>query len=69
MFFVLSHEKGPEDYPLKYKLLAEFEVKILELILYIITTICVVATMIEMRALKYDRKISGIFMFFTICYE
>ncbi|CAH0560883.1 unnamed protein product [Brassicogethes aeneus] len=53
MFFVLAKEGGTSE----IKKVAEFEVSIVELILYIITTIVVVVAMFQMRALKYDKKI------------
>ncbi|CAH0560882.1 unnamed protein product [Brassicogethes aeneus] len=53
MFFVLAKKGGTSE----SKKVAEFEVSIVELILYIITTIVVVVAMFQMRALKYDRKI------------
>jgi hypothetical protein len=39
--------------------MAEFEVNIVELALYILTTVVVVVAMVQMRSLKYDRKVGG----------
>lgn len=57
MFFVLINEPGPQEDKYKYKRLAEFEVNIVELVLYIVSTLCILVAMIQMRDLKYDRKI------------
>ncbi|EFA01890.1 proton channel OtopLc [Tribolium castaneum] len=55
MFFVLANEpSGSEEDNLS---MAEFEVNIVELVLYILTTIVVIVAMVQMRSLKYDRKI------------
>lgn len=57
MFFVLANEpSGSEEDNLS---MAEFEVNIVELALYILTTIIVIVAMVQMRSLKYDRKIGG----------
>lgn len=60
MFFVLANEPGGtvED-KLMLKSMAEFEVNIVELVLYIITTIAVIVAMMQMRSLKYDRRKVG----------
>lgn len=63
MFFVLTNEdQTPEDKKL-YRSMAEFEVNIVELVLYVITTICVIVAMVQMRDLKYDRKLGGLLNF------
>uniref|UniRef100_V5G3P9 Otopetrin-2 n=1 Tax=Anoplophora glabripennis TaxID=217634 RepID=V5G3P9_ANOGL len=56
MFFVLSNaaHNGIQNHRM-----AEFEVSMVELMLYIITTVAVVAAMIQLRKLKYDRKIDN----------
>ncbi|KAK4887195.1 hypothetical protein RN001_003466 [Aquatica leii] len=60
MFFVLNNEKATsEEAKRLYKINAEFEVNIVELILYIITTFAVLLAMYQMRCLKYDRKTEG----------
>ena len=51
MYFVLSEEKGYEKFAMQ-------EVTIYEIILYIMTTLAVIAAMIRMRDLKYFRKIN-----------
>ncbi|KAF5302004.1 hypothetical protein FQR65_LT08669 [Abscondita terminalis] len=60
MFFVLNNEKATsEEAKRMYKINAEFEVNVVELILYIITTFAVLLAMYQMRCLKYDRKTEG----------
>lgn len=71
MFFVLTNKtiEHPEDYENKtiieiensYKISARFEVNVLELVLYVLTTIVVIVAMLQMRCLKYDRKVKGMF--------
>lgn len=53
MFFVLSKKKNGHD----SQQMALYEVSIVELLLYIITTIAVIIAMMKLRCLKYDRKI------------
>lgn len=72
MFFVLTNKaiEHPEEYEnitIKeiedgYKNAARFEVNVLELTLYVLTTIVVVVAMLQMRCLKYDRKVKGMFL-------
>lgn len=50
MFFVLTNRTRGNNR------IALFEVAIVELILYVITTMAIVIAMIKMRNLKYDRK-------------
>lgn len=57
MFFVLANEPGSFEEKMEMKSMAEFEVNVVELVLYVITTVCVLTAMIQMRDLKYDRKI------------
>lgn len=57
MFFVLANQEKDDS---KMKM-AELEVTIVELILYIITILAVLIAMLQMRALKYDRKVGGNF--------
>lgn len=61
MFFVLANEPGSEEEILQMKSMAEFEVNIVELVLYVVTTVTVIVAMYQMRDLKYDRKIGGIY--------
>lgn len=72
MFFVLANEPGSIEEILEMKSMAEFEVNIVELVLYVVTTVTVIIAMYQMRDLKYDRKIGGIqtsyvyvFIFYT----
>lgn len=67
MFFVLINENGPDDNKNTYRNLADLEVKIAELILYVITSVCVVLAMWQMRELRYDRKIGGIYLKIFFC--
>ncbi|XP_049825971.1 proton channel OtopLc-like isoform X2 [Aethina tumida] len=55
MFFVLANQEKDDS---KMKM-AELEVTIVELILYIITILAVLIAMLQMRALKYDRKVGA----------
>lgn len=59
MFFVLNNESQTSTEKMAYKYLAEFEVNVVELFLYIITTLSVVTAMVQMRAMKYKRKLGG----------
>ncbi|RZB54426.1 otopetrin-2-like [Asbolus verrucosus] len=60
MFFVLANEpSGSEEDKLALKSMAEFEVNIVELTLYVLTTVVVIVAMIQMRSLKYDRKVGA----------
>lgn len=59
MFFVLANESGSLEEKIKLRSMAEFEVNVVELVLYIITTVSVITAMIQMRDLKYDRKIGS----------
>jgi NADH:ubiquinone oxidoreductase subunit 5 (subunit L)/multisubunit Na+/H+ antiporter MnhA subunit len=60
MFFVLEGEPSESaDGNLSLRRMAEFEVNIVELALYILTTVVVVVAMVQMRSLKYDRKVGG----------
>jgi hypothetical protein len=60
MFFVLASEPSESaDGNLSLRRMAEFEVNIVELALYILTTVVVVVAMVQMRSLKYDRKVGG----------
>ena len=60
MFFVLANEpSGSEEDNLALRSMAEFEVNIVELALYILTTVVVIVAMVQMRSLKYDRKVGG----------
>lgn len=61
MFFVLANEPGSHEEKLQLRSMAEFEVNVVELVLYIITTVSVITAMIQMRDLKYDRKIGSEF--------
>lgn len=54
MFFVLTNATNND---IKNHRMAEFEVNMVELALYIITTLAVVVAMMQLRKLKYDRKI------------
>ncbi|CAG9762035.1 unnamed protein product [Ceutorhynchus assimilis] len=54
MFFVLTAKKHDEDSENNY---AETEVNIVELVLYVITTIAVLVAMFKLRNLKYERKL------------
>ncbi|KAJ8984444.1 hypothetical protein NQ317_012508, partial [Molorchus minor] len=54
MFFVLANSS--QNTEARHKM-AEFEVNLVELLLYIITTLAVLFAMLQMRKLKYDRKI------------
>lgn len=57
IFFVLADETDGHDGANKN--VAEFEVNVVELVLYILTTVVVVIAMWQMRDLKYDRKVKG----------
>lgn len=59
MFFVLANEPGTDHDKLEMRTMAEFEVHVFELVLYLVTTITVISAMFQMRDLKYDRKIGG----------
>lgn len=59
MFFVLANEPGTKENTLEMRSMAEFEVNVVELVLYLITTVSVILAMYQMRDLKYDRKIGG----------
>lgn len=59
MFFVLANEPGSLEEKMEMRSMAEFEVNVVELVLYIITTVSVITAMIQMRDLKYDRKIGS----------
>lgn len=59
MFFVLANEPGSVEEILEMKSMAEFEVNVVELVLYVVTTVTVIIAMYQMRDLKYDRKIGG----------
>lgn len=59
MFFVLANEPGSLEEKLELKSMAEFEVNVVELVLYVITTVSVITAMIQMRDLKYDRKVGS----------
>lgn len=59
MFFVLANEPGSVQEKLEMRSMAEFEVNVVELVLYLITTVSVLAAMYQMRVLKYERKLGG----------
>lgn len=59
MFFVLAEEHEEDDDTTTDKNVAEFEVNIVELLLYILTTVIVLIAMWKLRDLKYDRKVKG----------
>ncbi|KAJ8922687.1 hypothetical protein NQ315_007719 [Exocentrus adspersus] len=54
MFFVLTNSNQNQ---IRNHAMAEFEVNMVELLLYIITTAAVIVAMVQLRQLKYDRKI------------
>ncbi|KAJ8952056.1 hypothetical protein NQ318_010966 [Aromia moschata] len=54
MFFVLATSEVDSEERHK---MAEFEVNMVELLLYVITTLAVIVAMTQLRKLKYDRKI------------
>lgn len=55
MFFVLAAHHDEKDCINKQGV-AEFQVNVVELLLYIITTLAVIIAMVQLRGLKYDRK-------------
>lgn len=54
MFFVLKERESETGTQNNY---AEIEVNVMELVLYIGTTIAVIVAMFQLRNLKYERKI------------
>ncbi|XP_066253946.1 proton channel OtopLc-like [Euwallacea similis] len=54
MFFVLTGKQGLQEGRSNY---AEFEVNLVELLLYITTTLAVLTAMFRLRNLKYERKV------------
>lgn len=62
MFFVLSTPSKEQN----NKKIAVFEVGVVELVLYIITTMAVIVAMLKMRNLKYERKLGKI-LIYTNC--
>lgn len=61
MFFVLTYERGTNEDNLSYKVAAQFQVNIVELVLYIISGASVIMAMIQMRDMSYKPKRSGTF--------
>lgn len=59
MFFVLTYERGSHEDNMSYKIAAQFQVNIVELLLYIITAASVAIAMIQMRDMIYKRKHTG----------
>lgn len=61
MFFVLTYEPGGthDHYNLSFKMAAQFQVNVVELVLYIITGASVLMAMIQMRDMTYKRKRTG----------
>ncbi|KAL3266395.1 hypothetical protein HHI36_010572 [Cryptolaemus montrouzieri] len=58
MFFVLTREPGKsEDSKRSRQIMAQFEVNAVELILYVITSLATIVAMVQMRSLKYERKV------------
>lgn len=56
MFFVLANSNSGNK---NLIIVAEFEVDVVELVLYIITTLAVIVAMLQMRVMKYHRKHGG----------
>lgn len=59
MFFVLNNEGKTSEEQNSYRKHADFEVNVVELILYVISTFSILITMYKMKDLKYDRKIGS----------
>lgn len=54
MFFVLTYDRNAS-----YRIAAQFQVNVVEMVLYIITGVSVVIAMMQMRDMRYKRKRTG----------
>lgn len=59
VFFMLSDGEGTAEQRLNQKRMAEFEVNVVEIVLYVISGICVVTTMVKLREMNYEKKHKG----------
>lgn len=59
MFFVLTNKSSTNIDEVNYKKAAEFEVNVVELVLYIITIVSIIVAMVQMKDLKYEKKFLG----------
>lgn len=59
MFFVLTYERGSHEHNTSYKIAAQFQVNIVELVLYVITGVSVLMAMIQMKDMTFKNKRKG----------